>query len=136
MAKMTMSPLLLAGFPAMKQKGPKEKVTKRGERPPSETEQQNGETANAEAPKRLRNDKPKQMAHSSKAMLAPPYSMNTAEMGKPAKKVSPREVVQHEAHNTKVQATRRWMAGEMSTKDHDAAHRRADAVLKHKGHRP
>lgn len=134
MAKM--SPLMLAAFPAEKQKGPKVSASKRGERARSETDQQHGEMANAEEPRRARSDKPKQMSHSSKAMIAPPYTMGTSELGKPAKKVSPKEAVEHEAHYAKVQATRDWVSGRITTKEHDATHRRANEVLKHHGKRP
>lgn len=39
------------------------------------------------------------------------------------------------AHDAKVSATDRWVRGEMSSKDHDAVHKRADTVIKKKGRR-
>lgn len=132
MAKASSSPLLIAAFPAEKQKGtPKSKTTtKRGEKPAKDTEQQHGELAYAAEPTRPATDKPKQMSHSSKAML--PKFDGSGEV----KKTSPRAEVLKSAHESKVSATRRWMDGHMSTAEHDATHRRANAVLKHKMLRP
>lgn len=37
------------------------------------------------------------------------------------------------AHDAKVSATDRWVRGEMTSKEHDAVHKRADSVIKKKG---
>lgn len=37
------------------------------------------------------------------------------------------------AHDAKVSATDRWVRGEMTSKEHDAVHKRADQVIKKKG---
>lgn len=37
------------------------------------------------------------------------------------------------AHDAKVDATDRWVRGEMSGKDHEAVHKKADQVIKCKG---
>jgi hypothetical protein len=131
MAKATASNLLISGFAAAKQKGPKSAGFKRGEKPESETIQQHGELANADEPVAVKTDKPKQMSHSGKAMLP-----RFGGMGEASKKTSPRDEVLRAAHETKVSATRSWMDGHISTKEHDARHRRANAVLKHKALRP
>jgi hypothetical protein len=129
-----MSQLLIAAFPAEKQKGAK-RAGKLGEKAESATHQQHGETANSEAPKKISHKSPKQMNHSTKAKITPPYSMGS--LGpKSQKGVTPAAAGQHEAHQAKVNATRSWMDGHISTEEHDARHRRANAVLKHHGKRP
>lgn len=37
------------------------------------------------------------------------------------------------AHDAKVHATDAWVRGEMTSKEHDAVHKRADSVIKKKG---
>jgi hypothetical protein len=38
------------------------------------------------------------------------------------------------AHDEKVHATREWVAGRISSREHAAVHKRADYVIKKKGH--
>jgi hypothetical protein len=37
------------------------------------------------------------------------------------------------AHDAKVHATDAWVRGQMTSKEHDAVHKRADSVIKKKG---
>lgn len=37
------------------------------------------------------------------------------------------------AHDAKVDATDKWVRGEMESKEHEAVHKRADKVIKSKG---
>lgn len=138
MAKNATSQLLIAAFPAEKQSGTKVRMLKRGEDAPSATEQQHGELASAESPQRPRSSKPKEMSHSSKALLSPSYDSPLMHPGKKGKSAaeSPSDRVEREAHRSKVEATRRWVEGNLSGQEHDAIHRRANAVLKYKGRRP
>lgn len=138
MAKM--SHLLLAAFPAEKQKGPKVKkaksTTQTGEMPSGATEQQHGELASADEPERISTNKPRQMSHSSKAILSPNYDSpraaimnNGKSKSKPAME-SPKDRVVRDAHLAKVSATRDWLHGNIDSKKHDAIHKRANTILK------
>jgi hypothetical protein len=49
------------------------------------------------------------------------------------KRVTPESRMVERAHDAKVSATDRWVRGEMSSKAHDAVHKRADQVIKKKG---
>lgn len=44
------------------------------------------------------------------------------------------ELTVQAAHDEKVHATRKWVAGEISNKKHADIHKRADHVIKKKGH--
>lgn len=46
---------------------------------------------------------------------------------------SPEKRKVQNAHDSKVRATASWVDGHISTKDHDAIHKRADSVIKKKG---
>ena len=48
------------------------------------------------------------------------------------KEPTPRQRMKMHAKEEKIHATRKWVAGEISTKQHDGVHARADAVLKGK----
>lgn len=78
--------------------------------------------------------KPRHMEHETKKVL-PSMNFNLSKNGKGGKE-SPMDRVQQAAHGAKVDATRRWVGGEISSQEHDSIHRRANAVLKHKGRRP
>ena len=46
---------------------------------------------------------------------------------------SPSQRIIERAHDAKVSATDAWVRGHMSSKEHDAVHKRADRVIKKKG---
>lgn len=49
------------------------------------------------------------------------------------KKPTPESRMVERAHDAKVSATDQWVRGEMTSKAHDAVHKRADSVIKKKG---
>lgn len=49
------------------------------------------------------------------------------------RKPTPESRTVERAHDAKVSATDRWVRGEMTSKEHDAVHKRADQVIKKKG---
>lgn len=125
------SSLLLAAFPAEKQKGPKTSK-KTGEVPGKRAQTQHGELAGAEdAPEtKTSNRKPKMATDHSKAKIFHgSYDAPISKGGKPNAE-SPMERVQRRAHEAKARATERWIDGGIGSKEHDDIHRRANAVLK------
>ena len=129
---MAKSNLVAAAFPAQKQKGRKVE-TKTGEKKASATHQQHGELAYADQPEKVSNAKPKHVNdHATKKVKAPGFSLGA----KSSNMVSPKAAVEADAHYAKVNATRDWVSGHIDSKKHDAIHRRANAVLKHRGKRP
>jgi hypothetical protein len=55
-----------------------------------------------------------------------PYSVQ------PPKPPTPRQMMRTDAKHAKISATRRWVSGELSNKEHAAIHARADRVLTNK----
>jgi hypothetical protein len=148
------SPLLKSAFPGGTQKGPK-----KGE---GSGNTQHGELANSETPKPAKKVKGVKGSNSAAKPKAPKdvegkeapaksakisrragdhsvakvlTNYSGALTGKPSME-SPMEKIQRDAHESKVRATRQWMDGDMTTEQHDEVHRRANAVLKHRGRRP
>jgi hypothetical protein len=139
--------MLASAFPAGKQKGPKVKKIKStrdtGEKSVVDQNQQHGEESNSEESKRISTNKPKQMSHSSKAMLSPDYDAPRAAImnngpgkSKEPAAESPHDRVMRHAHKAKVEATKRWIDGELTPEKHDAIHARANKVIKHARMRP
>jgi len=53
-------------------------------------------------------------------------------LAKVYKEPTPRQRIKTHAREEKIQATRKWVAGELSNKQHEGVHRRANEVLKGK----
>lgn len=67
-------------------------------------------------------------------MAKPKAVHNLTAMPATVKRVSEKQMVKEHAKHEKRRATEDWIAGRMSTKDHNAVHARADHVLS--GKRP
>ena len=79
--------------------------------------------------------KPRRVADHSTAKILPKENFSLSRNGVKEKE-APMEKVMRHAHESKVQATRSWIDGHISSEEHDARHRRANAVLRHGGKRP
>lgn len=161
MAKTT-SNLLINAFGSAKQKGPKKGEgsgdTQHGELANSDTPKKTAKVKGAsgaqkqapgspsgdfdlsrngaEGSERSSAAKPKRvMDHSTKKIL-PRDSFNLSRNGAKLPAEAPMERVMRYAHEAKVSATRSWIEGHISSKEHDDKHRRANAVLRHGGKRP
>jgi hypothetical protein len=75
------------------------------------------------------------MDHSTKKIL-PKDNFSLSRNGAKLPAEAPMEKVMRHAHEAKVSATRSWIEGHIDSKEHDARHRRANAVLRHGGKRP
>lgn len=53
----------------------------------------------------------------------------TPDQGEPEKEPSPKKDLIARAHSSKVIATHNWIEGRISQKEHEAIHKRANAVL-------